>query len=128
MYMYVFILFQIVFPIRLLYNIEQSSLCYTVCPCWLSILNIAVCTCQFYGLLNFLPSYVCLSFTRWFPVFLIVSPVNSKNLRTRSAIHYYIHMLSILPGTYLFHKYLYLIKLNLPVMCRINERKGWGRN
>ena len=42
------ILFQILFPIRLLHNIEQSSLCYTVGPCWLSILNTAVCTCQFW--------------------------------------------------------------------------------
>ena len=41
------ILFQILFPIRLLHNTEQSSLCYTVGPCWLSILNTAVCTCQF---------------------------------------------------------------------------------
>ena len=40
------ILFQILFPFRLLHNIEQSSLCYTVGPCWLSILNIAVSTCQ----------------------------------------------------------------------------------
>ena len=38
--------FQILFPFRLLQNTEQSSLCYTVGPCWLSILNIAVCTCQ----------------------------------------------------------------------------------
>ena len=30
----------------LLQNIEQHSLCYTVGLCWLSILNIAVCTCQ----------------------------------------------------------------------------------
>ena len=29
---------------RLPHNIEQSSLCYTVGPCWLSILNIAVWT------------------------------------------------------------------------------------
>ena len=36
----------ILFPIRLLQNIEQSSLCYTAGPCWLSILNIAVYTCQ----------------------------------------------------------------------------------
>ena len=36
--------FQILFPFRLLQSIEQSSLCYTVGPCWLSILNIAVCT------------------------------------------------------------------------------------
>ena len=28
---------------RLPHNIEQSSLCYTVGPCWLSISNIAVC-------------------------------------------------------------------------------------
>ena len=30
---------------RLLHNIEPTSLCYTVGPCWLSMLNIAVCTC-----------------------------------------------------------------------------------
>ena len=40
------ILFQIVFPFRLLHNIEQSTLCYTVSPCWLSILHLAVCTGQ----------------------------------------------------------------------------------
>ena len=34
------------FPIRLLQNTEQSSLWYTVGPCWLSILNMAPCTCQ----------------------------------------------------------------------------------
>ena len=34
------ILSQIFFPFRLLQNIEQSSQCYTVGPCWLSILNI----------------------------------------------------------------------------------------
>ena len=32
---------------RLPHNIEQSSLCYTVGPCWLPILNIAVCICPF---------------------------------------------------------------------------------
>ena len=37
------ILFQILFPLRLLHNIEQSSLCYAVGPCWLYILNIVVC-------------------------------------------------------------------------------------
>ena len=42
-HIHVSILFQILFPFRLLHNIEQSSLCYTVGPCWLSILNIAVC-------------------------------------------------------------------------------------
>ena len=31
-------------PSRLPHSIEQSSLCYTVSPCWLSILTIAVCT------------------------------------------------------------------------------------
>ena len=34
------------FPSGLPHNIEQSSLCYTVGPCWLSMLNIAVCTCR----------------------------------------------------------------------------------
>ena len=41
-HMYVSILFQILFPFRLLYNIELSSLCYIVGPYWLSILNIVV--------------------------------------------------------------------------------------
>ena len=36
-YILVSILFQIIFPFRLLRSIEQSSLCYTVGP-WLSIL------------------------------------------------------------------------------------------
>ena len=42
---HVSILTQTPLPSRLPHNIEQSSLCYTVGPCWLSILNIAVCTC-----------------------------------------------------------------------------------
>ena len=32
-------------PSRLPYSIEQDSMCYTVSPCWLSILNITVYTC-----------------------------------------------------------------------------------
>ena len=32
------------FPSRLPHNIEQSSLCYTTGPCWLSIFSRAVCT------------------------------------------------------------------------------------
>ena len=44
-HLHVSILFQILFPFRLLQNIEQRSLCYTVGPCWLSILNIVVCVC-----------------------------------------------------------------------------------
>ena len=31
-------------PSRLPHHSEQSSLCYTIGPCWLSTLNIAVCT------------------------------------------------------------------------------------
>ena len=44
---HVSVLFQILFPLKLLQNIEQSCLCFTTGPCWLSILNMAVCTCQF---------------------------------------------------------------------------------
>ena len=44
-HIHVSILFQIIFPFKLLQNIEQHSLCYTVGPCWLSISNIAVCIC-----------------------------------------------------------------------------------
>ena len=36
-HIHIFILFQILFPYRLLHNIEQSSLCYTVGPFWLSV-------------------------------------------------------------------------------------------
>ena len=43
---YTCILFQIFFPFKLLQNIEQRFLCYTVGPCWLSVLNIVVCNCQ----------------------------------------------------------------------------------
>ena len=38
------ILSQTPLPSRLPRNIEQSSLCYTAGPCWLPVLNIAVCT------------------------------------------------------------------------------------
>ena len=38
-YIYIiYIYIQILFPYKLLQNIEHSSLCYTVGPCWLSIL------------------------------------------------------------------------------------------
>ena len=43
---HVSVLFQILFPFRLLQSIEQSSLCYTVGLCWISILNIALCIFQ----------------------------------------------------------------------------------
>ena len=32
-------------PSRLRHNVDQSSLCYTAGPCWLSTLNIALCWC-----------------------------------------------------------------------------------
>ena len=38
------ILLHILFLFRLLHNIEQSSLCYTVGLCWLSTLNVAAHT------------------------------------------------------------------------------------
>ena len=37
--------FSKIFPFRLLQNTDQSSLCFIVVPCWLFVLNIAVCTC-----------------------------------------------------------------------------------
>ena len=45
-YIYIFFLFQNLFSHRLSQNIEQSSLCCTVGPCWLSVLYIVVCICQ----------------------------------------------------------------------------------
>ena len=41
---HVSVLFQVLFPFRLLQNFEQRSLCCVVDPRWLSILNIAICT------------------------------------------------------------------------------------
>ena len=46
-HIHVSILFQNLSTFRLIHNINQSSLCYTGDACWLSILNIAVCTRQF---------------------------------------------------------------------------------
>ena len=44
-HMHVSILPQTLGPSRLPHNNEPSSMCYTVSPCWLFILNIAECTC-----------------------------------------------------------------------------------
>ena len=41
--MHLFILFQALFPYRLLQKTEQHSLCYIAGPCWLSILYTVVC-------------------------------------------------------------------------------------
>ena len=46
-YIHVSILPQTPLPFRLSHNVDQSSLCYTVGPCWLSILNIEMCSVQF---------------------------------------------------------------------------------
>ena len=40
--LYIYLLFQILFPFRLFQDIEQSSLCYTIGTYWLYILNIEV--------------------------------------------------------------------------------------
>ena len=42
LYFYISILFQILFPCRLLQNIKYSSLYYTVGPCWLSVIYSSV--------------------------------------------------------------------------------------
>ena len=44
-HIYISTLPQTPFPSRLPHNLGQISMCYTVGPCWLSILNTAVCTC-----------------------------------------------------------------------------------
>ena len=46
-HIHVYILPQTSLPSRLPHNFEQSSLCYREGPCWLSILNIAVCASPF---------------------------------------------------------------------------------
>ena len=40
----VYTLIEIISPLGLLQTIELSSLCYTVGPCWLAILNVYVCS------------------------------------------------------------------------------------
>ena len=53
-YTYIYIyFFQILLPYKLSQNIERSSLCDTVGPCWLSILYIVVCICLFFSLWTF---------------------------------------------------------------------------
>ena len=44
-HIYVSILPQTPLPSRLPHNTEKTSICYTVSPCWFSILNISVCAC-----------------------------------------------------------------------------------
>ena len=44
-HIHISILPQTPLPSRLPHNIEKSFLCYTVGPCWLSILNVTVYTC-----------------------------------------------------------------------------------
>ena len=46
LYIFMYILFESLFPFMWLYNIEQSSPCYTIGPCGLLISNTAVWTCQ----------------------------------------------------------------------------------
>ena len=46
LYIYIYILFQILFHYGLLQDIQYSSLCYTVGPCCLTILYIMVCICS----------------------------------------------------------------------------------
>ena len=56
------IIFQILFPYRLLQNTEYSSQCYTVGPCWLPILYIVVCICYTQPLnLSLSPNDECLT-------------------------------------------------------------------
>ena len=43
---HVSICFRILFPSRSLQSIEDSSLYYTIGPCWLSIFYIVVCVCS----------------------------------------------------------------------------------
>ena len=66
------ILFWIIFPHRLLQNIEQSSLNYTVGPCWSSVLYIVVCIWQFQApsLSNFFPLVSISLFSRSVSLFL----------------------------------------------------------
>ena len=43
--MYLYMLFQILFHYRLLQDMEYSSLCYILGPCYIPILYIVVCIC-----------------------------------------------------------------------------------
>ena len=45
-YTYIYVLFNILFHSGLSQDIKYTSLCYTVGPCWLSILCIVVCICR----------------------------------------------------------------------------------
>ena len=51
-HIHVSILSQIPLPSRLPHNTEQNSMCCTVGPYWLSILNTAVCSCAYFNSLD----------------------------------------------------------------------------
>ena len=81
------ILFQILFPFGLLQNTEQSSLCYTVGPCWLSILNIVVCIWQSQTPSLSLPSHLSPSvtislFSKSVSLFLFCVRIQSLNVQS----------------------------------------------
>ena len=91
------ILSQILSPLRLLLSSEQSSLYYRVGPCWFSVLNIAVCTCQPQTLnLSPLPPFPLvtkISFSKSVNLFLFCRQIHLHHffLRfSRQAMSYYI--------------------------------------
>ena len=52
-----YLLFQIIFPYKLLQNIEYGSLCYTAVPWWLSVFYTVVCLCIYFC---FLYNFICI--------------------------------------------------------------------
>ena len=110
---------------RLPHNTEHSSLCYTVGPCWLSILNIAVYTClsqtpwlslsphpyPWQPWVNFLSLWVCFCFVRLFVSFSLDSTYKGC------------HTIFLLYLTYFTQTFVLFQAANFVVLCYSNGRK-----
>ena len=63
-------------PSRLVHDIEQSSLCYTLSPCWFCIWNMAVCTWLSQTPLLSLPLATISSFSKSMSLFLFCKSIH----------------------------------------------------
>ena len=90
------ILFQVLFPFRLLHYVEQSFLCYTAGPCWLSVLMQHCVTVHPNSLTipspHFSPLVIIISFSKSVSLFLFCKSVHSYHFLLDS-LYYQYHMI-----------------------------------
>ena len=99
-HVHISILFQVLFPFRLLQSTEQSSLCYTVGPCWLAVLSMSIDTDNrfintreitensFFSLLYCLTQNVGTGVIKMFWLGSQAEDMNSQSLQTSLLFHF----------------------------------------